>query len=225
MSWKDLFIKAEEDAPDVRTEVAKPSSPRPLGNVAGYASQGIIPVTQPAYTPSSYAPTSGQDYTAMLEESIRKANQTGPGYLEFSNALKTMENIPLAENQKYIATFAGFAAMKLTPSKLVESAQEYLTVLDGEEKDFSVEMQASISNKVEGSQNEIDRLQKENEELTRKLQENTQKVGELNVQKSTASLSLQTEQQAFTSAMGRMKGLINEHIQKIKQYLDANTTK
>lgn len=206
MSWKSIFIK--EDEPEVV------SKPQPV-------EKKVQPVTQ--YAPSVAIKLSDTDYGKYLSDKMKENNQPGPDYLEFSEALKALDNVPLSEEQKYQVTFPTYLSMGVDANKLINSANGYIKVLEQEEKDFNTELNNTKHNEITLRQSNIEELKAENEKLTKKLQDNALKIQALTLESNKSNESLSVEQNAFSAALNNAKLKIQDQITKIKTYLDGTT--
>lgn len=208
MSLRSIFFKEEEE-PEV---VAKP--------------QPVEKKVQPV--PTQYAPSiavklSDTDYTKYLADKLKENNQLGPDYLEFSEALKALDNVPLSEEQKYQVTFPTYLSMGVDANKLISSANGYIKVLEQEEKDFNTELNNTKNKEVVGKQTEVQKLQTENDKLTKQLQDNALKIQALTLEANKSNESLSVEQNAFAAALNNSKLKIQDQITKIKTYLNGTT--
>jgi SMC interacting uncharacterized protein involved in chromosome segregation len=206
MSWKSIFIK--EDDVEEKVVTTKPAP--------------VVPTT-PQYAPSIAVKLSDTDYNKYLSDKMKENNQPGPDYLEFSEALKALDNVPLSEEQKYQVTFPTYLSMGVDANKLINSANGYIKILEQEEKDFNTELNNTKHNEITIKQSNIEELKAENDKLTKKLQDNALKIQALTLETNKSNESLSVEQNAFAAALNNAKLKIQDQITKIKTYLDGTT--
>lgn len=119
----------------------------------------------------------------FLVKAIEKNNQAGFDYLEFKQALIRLEKMDIEEATAIKTAFATASTVGLTKSKLVESADFYLTILKDEYKQFNSALEkqmesrvhskekqkAALESKKAGIEKKINALQSELKDLETKL--------------------------------------------------------
>lgn len=164
-------------------------------------------------------PTSGTDYNQYIDKVMQNANTAGPDYYEFAGALRELEGQALSEQQKYSVTYPTYKGMGVKPEELVKSAGHYLEVLQKESIDFSREMElakeAQVSAKLARAQQEQAAI----ELLTAQIQDKNTEIQKLKAEANAASNTLAAEEHAFNNAYKNRVAQINDHIEKIQNYL------
>lgn len=137
MGIKDWFFEVTPDPEKENTKpVDKPST--------------ATPNTQPTVVNLQSTPVSGQDaakFEAHFDELFTKANIPGPDYYEFVKMVQAMGN--LTDDVKYVAAFSALMVQGLSKIKLLQTAQQYVEVIENDEKQFNT----VLNNKVVGEIN------------------------------------------------------------------------
>lgn len=166
----------------------------------------------------------GTDYNKYLDDVMRKNNQPGLDYLEFADALQRIDSQPLSEAQKYIVTYPSYESSGVSVEKLVNSANQYISLLDKEAADFAKEMTASKQTGINAPTQNIATMQQEIETLTKQIQDKSAKILQLREHINSTTNELAAAENNFNVALSLKKSLITEHISKIQNYL-SNVTK
>lgn len=212
-NFRKLFIKEVEEVKET-PKVEQPKVSTPIVNNTAWSSQGAPVITQ-----------SQNDYNAVFDEVIKNTNVRNPGYREFSQALRKMDGKPYTDQQKYETIFMGFEVQGVTPAILEDTAMKLVHALEAQKVDFDKDISAEEEREVKAKQTLVETLQRENEELTKKVQENTTKIQQLSNEAIEATQSLNVEKSAFENTLKTRVGIINDHINKIKLYLNATVSK
>lgn len=178
------------------------------------AAQEAIQQSFTIVTPAT--PTDGADtdkFKNYFDQLFREANLPGPGYFEFASMTKAMHAIA-DEKARYSAAFAGLSVQGLNKSKLLETANAYLKIL---ETDAAVD--AALAEKVKARQEEITVRNKRIEELAREMDDlqHTVLLLQMEVKESEEKIVLNTA--SYKACAGKKKKEITEDIEKIKQHI------
>lgn len=207
---------------------AEPSSPPPA---AGHAA----PTGQPgagAYQPSTPPPAASQAPDAKFSEHLANVlaqnNPPGPDYFEFSETLRSLAGLGLAEDKQFQAAWASFKAMGGAPevATLTTTGQHYLAVLAADREAFGKSVAAAIAERVGGLQKEQQQLQADNEALARQLAETQQKLAANNDRLAAIggevteqSGRLNQNRQHYETTYAHFTQKIKDNLLKITQYL------
>lgn len=161
------------------------------------------------------------DYDKYLEQVLKDANQAGPDYFEFRNALKALDGQPMNEQQKYVVTYPTYAGMGVSSNDLVKSAEFYIKRLEAEKVQFDNAMQGSQKTGVQDKLDKIDELQEQIALLTKQIQDQTIKIQSLTEEANDNSAKLAAEGHSFGVFYEAKTKEINDQITKIKTYLNA----
>lgn len=184
------------------------------------------PVVSFGNAPTATIAVSGDnDFLGYLDGKIREANQPGPDFLEFTDAIKALASMPLTEQQKYLATYPTYLSSGVTADKLVESANLYKKVLDDEQQSFEQELQQSRKEGVDDLQQQAQAEQDAIAKLTQEIQDRTVRLQKLQADASQNSVKLQQQEASFKQAVTAKQSEIDNHIKNIQTYLNANVTK
>lgn len=164
-------------------------------------------------------PTTGNDYNKIIEDEFREKNPVGLDYLEFRDAVKLLDGQPLSEEQKYVATFPTYSAQGITADKLIQSADYYANVLGDVAKQFEGEMKKTEDIMVTSKSSAAKKLDEEIELLTKQIQEKQLKSNQLKEEASRNQSQLTAERIGFDNTVKAKMAVIEEHKNKINQYL------
>ncbi len=137
MGIKDWFF---EITPDPEKE-----NPKPVEKPSTAAQN-----TQPTVVNLQSTAIPAQDaakFEAHFDELFTKANIPGPDYYEFVKMVQAMGN--LTDEVKYVAAFSALMVQGLSKIKLLQTAQQYIEVIENDEKQFNT----VLNNKVVGEIN------------------------------------------------------------------------
>lgn len=137
MGIKDWFF---EITPDPEKEKSKPVD-KP--STAAQNTQPTVVNLQSRTIPAQDA----AKFEAHFDELFSKANIPGPDYYEFVKMVQAMGN--LTDEVKYVAAFSALMVQGLSKIKLLQTAQQYIEVIENDEKQFNT----VLNNKVVGEIN------------------------------------------------------------------------
>lgn len=220
-----FFIKEEGSDVAAGTPPAPsptPTAPRPAN-------------TAPTPQPSATRPVAPADKEAIdpkfaehLADVLAQNNPPGPDYFEFRETLRSLSNLGLPEDKQFQAAWASFKALGGSNdiTTLTKTANQYIAALNNDRDAFSKSVEAALSDRVGGLQNEQKRLQSENEALEKQLVDIQQKIsantnrlqaigGEINDQ----SAKITQNRQNYESTFEHFTEQIKSDITKITQYL------
>lgn len=228
-NWNDfkrLFVVEEEGAEG--TSAPKPPSREsvqaPPVSTAG--SSAGTPTPAPASAPTGVAPE--QKFLEILFQALQANNLDGFDYLEFRNALQSLEKVNPDEVTRYKSALAMAQSMGANTPGLIQSAQHYLTVLGQEQSKFEAALakqtKAQVEDRVALSQNlqkdiglrnqQIAQLQQEIDKTRQKLQQLEQELGE-------AQSRMETTRNGFIASYQTVVRQIQQDIEKMHQYLES----
>lgn len=221
-----FFFKEEDPAAAATGTVAVgrpvPSSPRPAA-----ASPGVT--APPMVSPGSGAPGSvDAKFAEHFATVLAQNNPPGPDYFEFSETLRSLSNLGLSEDKQYQAAWASFKALSglSDAAVLTNTANQYIAALTKDRDAFGKSVDAAMSERVGGLQNEQKRLQTENEnlakqilEIQRQIDTNTNRLtaigGEITEQSAKITQNRNNYDVTFAHFTDKIKG----DIAKMAQYL------
>jgi predicted phage tail protein len=216
MGLLDLFI---ERKPETKSTAATPGQPAP-----------IVFNTSPVNTaPTVSATTNEADLTkfvAHFDELFDKSNLPGPDYYEFSKMFQAINAPGMSEDTRMAAAFAGLGVQGLTKEKLLQTAQQYINIIEEDSKNFEQAVGGKInqelntkknaaielSAKVTEKQNLIAQLQKEITDDNLNIQRMNQEVAEQEAE-------IASKVNGYKTACESRKQQIASDIQKITTYI------
>lgn len=215
-----FFIKEEESSPRVSTTETQRAHP----TVSGTASASVSNSAGTADVDRKFV----EHFVALLE----KANQPGPDYFEFKQALKSMDGLGLDEAKKFQASWASFKAMAGPPggaaeiSVLTASANQYISILDRDRTGFLKDVEKALNERVGSLTQELSRLQEENKvhaqqimELQKKINANNERLGQINGEIQEQSVRINDSRDSYDITYHSFVEQINSDVAKINQYL------
>lgn len=133
---------------------------------------------------------------------LEKSNQPGHDYFEFKQALKSMEGLGLDEQKQYLASWASFKAMGgfSDTQSLVESANQYIQVLDKDRVHFLKDVDKAISERVGSLQKDLNNLQENNTAYARQIKELQEKINANNQKISSITNDIQEQSHKLTES-------------------------
>jgi chromosome segregation ATPase len=202
----DLFWKKEEEEL-AKKSVQSPSIQRPdiLTNV------GIL----------------DKKFADHLSKLMDDSNLTGHDYYEMKQALKAMDTLPIEESAKYQAAFATLSTMGVSLVKLIETANQYIEILNREKVKFAEETNSQVGSKVNSKEKEIEALTAQNnrkaeqiQQLTNEITTNQQAMAKLQAEISENTIKIQNAKNNFDVTHENFVAKIQSDIEKIKTYLN-----
>jgi hypothetical protein len=215
---KSLFVVEEETGKNSQNtnEVTsqKQTEPDPI--------QGSVQKT------SAINKASITQFLKVLAEAIEKNNIEGYDYLEYKEAVKSLEKLETDEGKRFLTAFTLAQTMGAQKEQLLKSASFYLGILNEEENKFGTALQKQIDEKVLSGKDSIKKLEEnitKKKEDIQKLETDIEKMklrlegmkGEL--EKST--LKVATVKNSFNHAYKSIVKQINEDINKIEKYIKS----
>jgi uncharacterized protein (DUF3084 family) len=181
-----------------------------------------------ATTPPSVAPAGGlnEKFVEILSSALEKNNQEGFDYLEFRQALKNLAKMPMDEATRFQSAYAMAQTLGITPAKLVESANFYLNVLQGEQARFNeahAQQRAKlIGNREEEIRNLEATVQQKTEQikqLTQQIEEHRQQSEKIRSEINDSTIKIETTKADFEATFDSVAGRIQDDLAKIQQHL------
>lgn len=166
---------------------------------------------------------SKSEYDALFIKLLKDLNLPGPDYFEFKAALDQQKDAMISESQKYQNIFGVLSTMGLTPQKLSETAQFYISKCNEKAVSFEAELKAKREEMVINNQTQAQTLNKEIEALKAQIQEKTIQMNQLLETAQSEDHRLNGKQLAFNSAHKDIVNILEGHIINFKNYLNANT--
>lgn len=220
---KSLFI---EELPD---EASAGNSSEAHRNKVD--AEGDGPVTSTASSPPPPPPPTrefGPDRKVLdaLLEAMERHNAEGFDYLEFRQALQSLEKIAMDEATRFKSAFALAQSMKAVPAGLIASAGSYLEVISNEEKAFTealINQEATQIKAREARQREVElglaERQKQIEALMAEMEGLRRERDGLAGELESIRRKFEETQDRFNRTRDYLADQIKADISRMEQYL------
>jgi len=209
-----FFVKVENDGKEETKEIKSSAQPQ-------FATSAPAPAT-------GFIPSAREDaeIKKQLADAIEQANQPGYDYFEMAKSVEAQAAIIPSEALRFQSTFAAIASMGVTPDKLIDSAQFYLSVLKKKEDEFSKTVNAHMAEAVTSRENEATKFDADMVAKSEQIKKLTEEINSLQQQKtaivneiSTNKAQIEQVKNNFATTMKVFVDRINTDIEKIKTYL------
>ncbi|GAB1858662.1 hypothetical protein MHTCC0001_35020 [Flavobacteriaceae bacterium MHTCC 0001] len=161
-----------------------------------------------------------------LLQAVEKNNQEGFDYLEYKNALKALEKMPMDEATKYRSAFATASTIGASLENLVKSAQFYISVLDKENQTFLSSFKGQTKDKISAKEEDIvkfDNLIKSKsdqiKQLTLEIQKHQTDIAAIKSKLEESRRMMESTKANFESSYTMLKNQFDEDIVKMQNYL------
>ena len=201
-SFGKKILSAFVDIQDEPTNEQQEAAPSP------FKSQPTQPVSEASH----------EKFKLYFEKLFKDANLPGPDYFEFLKMIEAMQSIP-DEKTRYLSAFAGLSVQGLDKIKLINSAQEYLKILQSDSEHFNATINTAVSEKVEMKKKQL-------EEKTNRIQELTKEINDLNNSIMALGNEIKENEEKINNNLGgyavesgKLKSKIEQDIQKINSLI------
>lgn len=219
-----FFIKPDDEQPGPATAVGSLPTQRAVPRPP------VAETNAPATPTPVNAPTGTIDdkFARHLADVLAQNNPSGPDYFEFRETLRSLNNLGLTEDKQYQAAWASFKALSgnTDVNLLTGTANQYLTSLNKDRDGFGKSVEAALSERVGGLQNEQKRLQQENEALAKQLLDiqrqidaNANRLNAINGEVMEQSAKIEQNRQNYETTFAHFTSQIKADVENIKQYL------
>jgi hypothetical protein len=115
-----------------------------------------------------------------LEKTLNENNFEGEDYLELREAIKGMTGVGLDNNTAMKAAFATLSSRGLSKEKAIQTANQYIEILNGEKQKFYSAIEKRTEEKIITPENEINEISQQNVDLAKQIEEITSKINQNN---------------------------------------------
>lgn len=157
---------------------------------------------------------------------VEKNNRPGFDYFEYKQSLKALEKMPMNEVTQYRSAFVTASTMGITLDNLLESANFYLGILDGENKKFTTTFETEKKNKLDKKEEKIIQLNKTIQEkkalilkLTEEIGEHEKQISDLKYEIKDSKKEIDATQNNFIVSFNYIKSEFTKDIARMKEYL------
>ncbi len=181
-------------------------------------------------TPSTSKPavkgSASPEFTDKLLKVIEANNQPGFDYLEFKKTLQGMSKMNMDEATQFKSAYAAAQTMGVTPAKLVDSAQAYLTILANEEKKFTAAVQNQKDKNIVGKKQQLKDMgvaiknkEAQIKQLQKEIEADKKKMADSEAAISKVATKIEETQANFAASYNNLKTKMLSDIDKMKIHL------
>ena len=165
-------------------------------------------------------------FLETLLAAMEAKNLEGFDYLEFRQALKSLDKMAFDESTKYKSAYAMAQSMKATPDNLVGTARQYLAILQQEDQKFRQALQTQEQNQVKAREvrlaeleNSVVQKQKEIEKLMAEITTFRDESEKLRSELTSVHQKITDTRDRFTYTYNFLLEEIKADVAKMEQYL------
>lgn len=185
--------------------------------------------TKPVSPAPAFSPAPGQvntsrlaEYQKHFEQLIDEANAKnslfqGTDFKEFIDSKIDVEAIT-DEGMRYKTAFNVLKRTGLTKERLLSTGQEYIKIIDGDQKGFEGAYAQQYKSDVEQREQLLQKKSEELQSLQARITALNQEVSQISQDLSKSKDQLNENKNAFLSAAENKKKEIQTELQKIAQY-------
>lgn len=214
---KSLFVTEEEGTETPSNDV--PQQTEKIEKVAPSHPKMSIPKV-------SMDAKGHEKFLNVLLGALEKANMEGYDYLEFMNAIKSLEKMDMNEATRFKSAYTLAQTMGVTPQHLEKTAIYYIDVLKKEDSKFKNALknqQSSNINKrkqdIAQNKTAIGEKQKHIVNLQKEIENHKKHITKLENELEAAKAKVASANANFVAAYQQLVNKINSDIAKMKQYL------
>ena len=216
--WKKIKGLFVEDVASAKPRAAENEAPKPAAPEAAALSNPAPPVVVEGGI--------SDRFMQVLSEALEKSNQPGFDYLEFRQAIKNLSNMPMDEPTRYQSAGAMAQTMGVTPQALINSAQQYLQVLQGEASKFQ-EAHTQQRAKLIGNREEeiksietmIEHKKQQILNLQQQIEQDSARGQQLRAEMQESTVKIESTKADFEATFSALAGQIQSDLEKIKTHL------
>ena len=160
-----------------------------------------------------------EDRLKKVMEAENKKNFPGADYYEFQLALENMKEVPV-ESAKYSSAFNVLSATQgLTKDHLVQTAQQYIGVIDREINEFSAGFDKENKEQVDDKQSLIEDKTRQMQELSEQIVALNDEIKHLSQELVDNKNRLSSMKTSFLAVAQGQKDKISNELNKIGTYI------
>jgi len=159
-----------------------------------------------------------EKFNQYFDRLFSEANLPGPDYFEFAKMTQAMATIS-DEKGRYSAAFAGLSVQGLDKNKLLQTAEEYLKILETDATNFNSTVDAALAEKVQAKQQEVLQKKQRIEQLTREMSDLQNQMQLLQLEVKENEEKIESNTGGYKAASENRKQQIALDIARIKQHI------
>jgi hypothetical protein len=157
-------------------------------------------------------------FSQYFDKLFTEANIPGPDYYEFSKMVEAMKSIS-DEKARYAAAFAGLCVQGLDKDRLLDTANQYLKVVDADAVNFNATIEAAVAEMVQSKRNEIEEKQKRLQEMSKEMTILQTRIMELSNELKQNEEKLRQSKVGYETGLESTRSNILSGIEKIRKYI------
>jgi peptidoglycan hydrolase CwlO-like protein len=204
--FKSIFIVEEPTSPPTDKQTVTAA----VNNTSTATTQGTV----------------NNRFLEILANALEQNNQPGFDYFEFRQSLAGLGQMAMDESTRFKSAFAVAQTMGVNPTNLLESAQYYIQVLQGEQSKFNeahAQQRAKLIGNREQEAGQLDVAIQEKarqiEALTQQMDEHKQRIEQLKAEINESTLKIESTKADFEATFTSVVEQLQSDVTKIKQYL------
>lgn len=165
-------------------------------------------------------------FLQILATAMEKNNLEGYDYLEYREAVRSLDKLEEDENKKYVTAFALAKTMGAQKASLKESASFYIKILAEEEEKFNAALQKQVDEKLNAGNLTIKKLEEEANskkeriiKLEKEIKSKKEKISKLRSEVEESANKVATVKNSFHLAYSTIVDQIKKDLQKIDDYI------
>jgi hypothetical protein len=206
------ILSAFVEVTDEEKSVAKPEETKQYSTT----NEAYVQTAQNRQSGNNASTT--EKFKQYFDQLFKDANLPGPDYFEFTKMTEAMISIP-DEKARYSAAFAGLNVQGLDKQKLLNTATEYLKIIETDANNFDSTVDAALKEKVQGKQQEIEAKQKRIAEISREITDLQNQIQVLQHEVKENEEKIESNTGGYKAASESMKQKILYDIERIKHHI------
>jgi protein-tyrosine-phosphatase len=165
-------------------------------------------------------------FLKVLAGAMEEANREGYDYLEFKQAIRSLDELETDEEKRYITSYTLAKTMGAEKDTLKKSAEFYLEILKNEEIKFEDSLKKQIDSKLNNRKTVLnnlnDRKIKKEEQianLNKEIADIEDKIKAVSKEIDDSAQKVGSVQKSFSAAYDLITQQIRSDIEKIEKYL------
>jgi len=186
-------------------------------------------VSVPTSRSESLAPDkeSFDRFIQVLSDALASKNQQGYDYLEFKEAVSSLQNMEPDEPKRYLTAFTLAKTLGVEKKALVDSASQYLMILKTENDKFSAAVNKQKAEKIKTRNDALLKVEQELAASEQKIKDMLAEIAskkklreQLKLEMNDASIKVEQVHESFKHAYQSIAGQIQKDIEKMNNYLN-----